>query len=86
VKGFSYGDAALMMADAGHGFAHVWHPAGQVTAAGVGATPEVRAPGGHGLSHVSHPAGHVTAVCQFTAAEVATTAGAEVTTAAADDH
>jgi hypothetical protein len=75
-----------MMADAGHGLAHVWQPAGQVTAAGVGATPEVRAPAGHGFNHVSQPAGHVTAVSQLTAAEVATTAGAVVMTAAADDH
>lgn len=80
MNGFEYGSALEIIADAGHGLAHVWQPAGHVTAAGVGATPEVRAPGGHGLSHVSHPAGHVTAVSQFAAAEVATTGAAVVTT------
>jgi hypothetical protein len=78
VKPFVYGSPAEMIADAGHGLAQSWQPAGHVTTAGVGATPEVMAPGGHGLAHVSHPAGHVTAVTQLTdAAEVAT--GASVT-------
>lgn len=81
MKGFSYGDAAEMMADAGHGFAQVWQPAGQVTAAGVGATPEVRAPAGQGLSHVSHPAGQVTAVCQLTGTAEVEAMGAAVMTA-----
>lgn len=79
-----------MIALAGQGFAHVWQPAGQVTAAGVVAMPEVRAPAGQGFSHDSHPAGHVTAVDQSTAADVATgasvTTGASVMTAADDDH
>jgi hypothetical protein len=57
-----------MMAEAGHGFAHDWQPAGHVTAAGVGATPDVFAPAGHGLAHDSQPAGHVTAVAQSTGA------------------
>lgn len=85
MSGFAYGSAAEMMAEAGHGLAHVWQPAGHVTAAGVGAMPEVRAPAGQGFNHVSQPAGHVTAVSQFTAAEVATT-GAAVMTGADDDQ
>jgi len=79
VKGFEYGPEAEMIADAGHGLAQSWQPAGHVTAAGVGARPDVATPAGQGLSHVSHPAGHVTAVDQLISAVAAT--GAAVVTA-----
>lgn len=78
MKPFVYGSPAEMIAEAGHGLAQSWQPAGHVTTAGVGAMPDVATPAGHGLAHVSHPAGQVTAVAQLTAAaEVAT--GASVT-------
>jgi hypothetical protein len=60
--------ASLIMAEAGHGFAHDWQPAGHVTAAGVGATPDVFAPAGQGLAQDSQPAGQVTTVAQSTGA------------------